>query len=107
MPWDAWHRSGSPPPSLYRTCRFSTFGHARGKVNNSFPASPRLPLLATSRSSTAPDLHPELDEQRTLGCPFCNAAQFLISKTLIRIERMLILLITNRGAAYGTTEENA
>ena len=29
----------------------------------------RSPLMATSRSSTAPVKHPELDEQRTPRCP--------------------------------------
>ncbi len=46
MAWAVRHRSVSPPGSSNRTCRFPAFGFARGKVKNSFPASPLLLLLA-------------------------------------------------------------
>lgn len=42
----AWFRF--PTPLIGPDVQISAFGHARGKVKNSFPASPRFPLLAIS-----------------------------------------------------------
>ncbi len=53
------------PPLSNRTCRFAASGTARGKVKNSFSASPRLLLLAKSRHPVVRNRLPLDPRQRT------------------------------------------